>query len=120
MKTVVVPATTWPSMPELPEHELVSSSAALASSFPSFICCASLWAFGVNGSLNGGGDGVVGNRGHVDASSSAKNVDIDGDVFNDCGKFTPSNDWFADISKLFIVFCFGFSLAQVIAFPFSP
>lgn len=100
-----MPATTCPSIhPELPEHELVSSSAALASSsFPGREQLLSLRIFGVSGSLKficGGGDGVFGNNGHVEASSSGKNVEHDGDVFSDC---TPNKGvLFVGISRLFI------------------
>lgn len=107
---------TCPSMhPELPEQELVSSSAARASS-PSAWMQSSLSIFGVSGSLKfigGGGDGVLpellfGNNGHVDASSSGKNVEQDGDVFSDWTKSTPNRALPVDISKLLIVFYWKF------------
>lgn len=41
-------------------------------------------------------------NGHVDASSSGKNVEHDGDVFNDWDKSTPNSDLFVEISKLLI------------------
>ena len=108
-----MPATTCPSMqPELPEHELVSSSAGRISSFAksSFSGCVqfSLRIFGVSGSLKfigGGGDGVFGSSGHVDASSSGKKVEQLGDVFNDGDNVPPkSGVLFVGISKLLISF----------------
>lgn len=42
-------------------------------------------------------------NGHVDASSSGKNVEHDGDVFNDWDKSTPKSDLFVEISKLLII-----------------
>lgn len=52
---------------------------------------------------SGGGLGVAGRRGQIEASSSGINVDTDGEVFNDSGISTLSRAGSVDIPKLFIV-----------------
>lgn len=127
---------------ELPEQdELVSSAATLAEPplpnvSPPFDCMQlSMRTFGVSGSwkwcCGGGGDGVVGNNGHVDVSSSTRNGDSDGDVFNVCCKSTFKSVGFVEIFRLFIIalLVFFFSLSHFIrgiffyfsnVFQFSP
>lgn len=83
-------------IPELPD-ELVSA----AGSSPA--TCSQLSAFpmlGVSGWVkSSGGLGVPGSSKHVEASSSGKNVDTDGEVVSDSGNSTPSNVGSVEICK---------------------
>lgn len=51
----------------------------------------------------GGGLGVAGRSGQIEASSSGINVDTDGEVLSDSGKSTLSSAGSVDIPKLFMV-----------------
>lgn len=51
----------------------------------------------------GGGLGVAGRRGQIDASSSGMNVDTEGEVFKDSGMSTLSRAGSVEIPRLFIV-----------------
>lgn len=88
------------AIPELLPDELVSAfvSSQLTESL------LSLSTLGVRGCENasGGGDGVLGNKGHVEASSSGKKVVTEGDSVSDVGKSTLKSAGSVDIPKLFI------------------
>lgn len=55
----------------------------------------------------GGGLGVAGSSGQIDASSSCMNVDTDGEVFKDSGMSTLSSAGSVEIPKLFILVDFS-------------
>lgn len=67
----------------------------------------SLPVLGVNGWIKsiGGGLGVVESNGQVDASSSGRKFEADGEVVSDEFKSTPSRPGSVDITILFIFCC---------------
>lgn len=88
-------------MPELPD-ELVSAAGSSPATFSQF---STLPMLGVSGWVKSkGGLGVPGSSKHVDASSSGRKVDTDGDVVKDSGKSAPSSVGSVDIWRWSILF----------------